>query len=374
MDFEDCVVYLYDEKRKVLVQVAAHGPKNPVDLDIYNPITIQPGEGIVGSVFLSAQPEIIPNTAIDWRYIVDDQRRLSEICVPILHQGQAIGVIDSEHSQRDFYTSDHLLILNTLASIASNKIVKTRAIEELEKVNNALRIQEQNTELQNTELRRLNKQLDELVYRLSHDFRTPVIGVLGLLDLLQQDPSKISLFIDNLRGNMQRLDRILQNIYFYSLNLRKPIETESTNLSELFEDVYRQLNHPNKGIAKLHINDEFNLPFVCDTARLKIFARHVLQNSLHFGIPPNSSDEMRIEIQISKIDRDLKLRFSDNGPGLPEEFRVLTQTMFNRGSLLSEGAGLGFFLCKEIAHKLNGNLRIESERGRGTHHYLELPI
>jgi len=374
MDFEDCVVYLYDENRKVLVQVAAHGPKNPVDLDIYNPITIQPGEGIVGSVYLSGQPEIIPNTAIDWRYIVDDQRRLSEICVPILHQGQAIGVIDSEHSQRDFYTADHLLILNTLASIASNKIIKTRAFEELEKVNNALRIQEQNTELQNAELRRLNKQLDELVYRLSHDFRTPVIGVLGLLDVLQQDPTKISLFIDNLRGNMQRLDRILQNIYFYSLNLRKPIETEAANLSDLFEDVYRQLNHPNKEIATLHVADKFNKPFVCDTARLKIFARHVLQNSLHFGIPPNKTDEMKIEIQIAQAGNSLKLRFSDNGPGLPEEFRVLTQTMFNRGSLLSEGAGLGFFLCKEIAHKLNGTLQIESERGLGTHHILEIPL
>jgi two-component system LytT family sensor kinase len=45
MEFEDCVVYLKDENRKVLVQVAAHGPKNPVDLDIYNTTTIQPSEG-----------------------------------------------------------------------------------------------------------------------------------------------------------------------------------------------------------------------------------------------------------------------------------------------------------------------------------------
>ncbi|MFN5370956.1 MAG: GAF domain-containing protein, partial [Bacteroidia bacterium] len=279
MGFEDCVVYLFDDDRQVLIQIAAHGPKNPVDLDILNPIVIHPGEGIVGSVFLSGQPEIIPDTSIDWRYIVDDKRRMSEICVPILYQGKAIGVIDSENSEKNFYTADHLLILSTLASNSSNKIIKTRAFEKLENLNAALENQLRNNEEQTKELRRLNKQLDELIYRLSHDFRTPVIGVLGLLELLQHDPSKINMLLDNLRRNMQRLDSILQNIYFYSLNLRKPIEKESVNLRDVFEETYKQLNHPNKKDAIFKINQRIENNVYTDAARLKIFARHVIQNS-----------------------------------------------------------------------------------------------
>lgn len=136
--FEDCVVYLFDEDKGVLVQMAAHGPKNPVDLDIYNPITITPGKGIVGSVFISGRAEIISDTRDDGRYIIDDQARLSEIAVPMLHNGKPIGVIDSEHSECGFFTEDHLLILSTLASIASNKIIKRRAFESLEQVNRHL--------------------------------------------------------------------------------------------------------------------------------------------------------------------------------------------------------------------------------------------
>ena len=56
MGFKDYVVYLYHEKQKVLVQTAAHCPQNPLDLDILNPIIIHLGEGIVGSVYMSAQP------------------------------------------------------------------------------------------------------------------------------------------------------------------------------------------------------------------------------------------------------------------------------------------------------------------------------
>src|SRR5262245_46274063 len=50
LGYEDCVVYLIDDNHEYLIQRAAHGPKNPVDLDILNPIKIKLGEGIVGHV------------------------------------------------------------------------------------------------------------------------------------------------------------------------------------------------------------------------------------------------------------------------------------------------------------------------------------
>jgi signal transduction histidine kinase len=172
---------------------------------------------------------------------------------------------------------------------------------------------------------------------------------------------------------MQRLDSILQNIYFYSLNLRKPIEKESVNLRDVFEETYKQLNHPNKKDAIFKINQRIENNVYTDAARLKIFARHVVQNSLQFAIPPTIGEKMKIEIHIEHEGEFVNLRLSDNGPGLPEEFNLLVRNMFNRGSLLSEGAGLGFFLCKEIAIKLNGTLQIESQPGKGTHHILRIP-
>jgi signal transduction histidine kinase len=48
--------------------------------------------------------------------------------------------------------------------------------------------------------------------------------------------------------------------------------------------------------------------------------------------------------------------------------------MFNRGSMLSEGAGLGFFLCKEIALKLNAKLIISSEKNKGVENRLLIPL
>jgi putative methionine-R-sulfoxide reductase with GAF domain/sugar lactone lactonase YvrE len=130
LHFEDCVIYLLDEDRRILVQKAAHGPKSPREFEIEKPIGIELGKGIVGSVALSGIAEIIPDTTKDPRYIVDDEQRLSEIAVPIVSDGKVLGVIDCEHSKKRFFTQKHLSILKTIASLCANKIVRARAEEE----------------------------------------------------------------------------------------------------------------------------------------------------------------------------------------------------------------------------------------------------
>ncbi len=129
LGFEDCVIYLADDEGKILIQKSAWGPKTTEEKKIINPIKIPFGKGIVGSVALNNKAEIINDTSKDKRYIVDDVRRLSEVSVPISNDGKLLGVIDSEHSQKKFYTERHLQILSTIASLVANRIVIIKAEE-----------------------------------------------------------------------------------------------------------------------------------------------------------------------------------------------------------------------------------------------------
>ncbi len=130
LQFEDCVIYLLDEEKKILRQVAAHGPKTGNTNKISKPIEIPVGKGITGWVAENAKPQIINDTSKDPRYIVDDAFRAAEITVPIIANGRVLGVIDCEHSKKGFFTQKHLSILTTIASLCANKIVKARAEEE----------------------------------------------------------------------------------------------------------------------------------------------------------------------------------------------------------------------------------------------------
>lgn len=162
LGFEDCVIYLVDRERKELVQKAAYGPKNPIDLDILNPITIPLGQGIVGSVAQTGESEIVSDTSQDARYIIDDAMRLSEIAVPIVSGKTVLGVIDSEHRNRNFFNNKHLRILQTIASLVANRIDRIREQHERERLQSELIDQmKQNEELQTKVTRELEEKVRE---------------------------------------------------------------------------------------------------------------------------------------------------------------------------------------------------------------------
>ena len=130
LGFEDCVIYMTDEQKNVLIQKAAWGPKTIRPNTIFNPIEIRWGQGIVGSVAANGKGEIVNDTIIDPRYIIDDKIRRSEIAVPIKQKGKVIGVIDSEHSQKGFYSERHLQLLNTIAALCSDKLTLLQSAQE----------------------------------------------------------------------------------------------------------------------------------------------------------------------------------------------------------------------------------------------------
>lgn len=133
LGFKDCVIYLVNDERRVLQQKAAYGPKNPKEFEILNPIEIPLGKGIVGNVAVTGKASVINDTSKDDRYIVDDEQRFSEITVPLVHDGKVIGVIDSEHPQKNFFTAAHLHALQSIASICSAKISRGMAVEAMRK-------------------------------------------------------------------------------------------------------------------------------------------------------------------------------------------------------------------------------------------------
>ena len=158
LGFIDCVIYLVDNHSKRLLQKAAYGPKNPKDYEIYKPVTIALGEGICGTVALTGEAEIIADTSIEPRYILDDEMRLSEICVPIIANKEVLGVIDCEHPEKNYYTNQHLRILKTIASICGIKLNQIRTEKKVKREQEKLlKIQ---TEMVNLKLKTFQSQMN----------------------------------------------------------------------------------------------------------------------------------------------------------------------------------------------------------------------
>lgn len=130
LDFSDCVIYQHDKDAGHLVQVAASGDKNPTDTQIENLLTIPVGKGITGTVAQTKQPLLVNDLSEDQRYIHDVMDARSEICVPILVDGEVYGVIDCEDPLPHRFDSNHLELLTTVASLTSSKITQCSVMEE----------------------------------------------------------------------------------------------------------------------------------------------------------------------------------------------------------------------------------------------------
>jgi two-component system, sporulation sensor kinase E len=117
LNTDDCVFYGFLDGE--LVQLATTKNKLDANQFIKNKLSIPLDKGVIGRVARTKKGEIVNDTSKDKDYIVDDMSRFSEITVPVLLNGEIVGVIDSEHPAKNYYTSDQLDALSKISILIS---------------------------------------------------------------------------------------------------------------------------------------------------------------------------------------------------------------------------------------------------------------
>jgi putative methionine-R-sulfoxide reductase with GAF domain len=293
LGFEDCVIYLLDEERNILVQKAAYGAKSPDGLQIANPIEIPMNKGITGYAAQHAITVQVDDTTKDLRYIMDDERRLSELAVPIIHDGKVIGVIDSEHSKRKFFKPLHRQAIEQIASICASKIAGTLALEQTRKAEE--RIKEINLSLRESRFMNLRLQMNP-------HFLFNILTSIEYLVVSGQTPKAIqylNIFSGFLRSQLQFAECTFVSLVDELKILRQYIELESLSVDETF--IY------NIDLCETIDPEEVLVPFMV----LQPF----VENSIHHGLI-HLAGEKRFDIFIrNHADEYLLCIIQDNGVG-----------------------------------------------------------
>jgi signal transduction histidine kinase/CheY-like chemotaxis protein len=390
--FEDCVIYLLDHENDLLIQKAAYGPKSPEGHRIKDAISIRVGEGIVGSVALNAKPERIPDTRLDPRYIIDDDFRLSELAVPIMLNGQCIGVIDTENSQAGFYTKRHQEWLTTIASIAATKISDAKRAEELSKTVKKLESTRKKLDKQAKQLKRAtktaklaNQAKSEFLATISHELRTPMNGVLGMTELLLEtklDSAQLE-YTQAVKESAGSLLNIINQVLDFSRIEADAIELNLKPfcLKTLIDETMSIFKIQGR-ISGLEIDSSIapDIPFkvVGDPEKIKQILINLLGNSLKFTKTGSISLDLCREHGAQNGKVKIKFEVRDTGIGLPEGNTEKLFAAFTQADMSSTrhygGTGLGLAISEELVTLMNGQIWCKNNEPNGCSFFFTIEL
>jgi signal transduction histidine kinase len=227
---------------------------------------------------------------------------------------------------------------------------------------NLLELRKKNYELikANKEAAKLNEQLNNFAYRLTHDLKSPINGVNFLVDVLKQD--HIDLFkntpaegyINLIANRMVYMNTLINEILEYTKVNTENIVFDSFNVKEILESILENIDFENR----IYLNtSDLNVTIRCSkTGFVQIF-QNLISNARKFS----DEDKVNIEVDFKKDETHYHFIFRDNGPGIEEKYWKRVFLMFEtlEGSN-NENTGIGLATIESILKRLGGEIYLKN--------------
>ena len=224
----------------------------------------------------------------------------------------------------------------------------------------------------------------EFLATMSHEIRTPLNGIVPMLDLLMHSrmpPDQLELVRTAFSSSHQLL-RIVDDILDYSkLEADKlDLETTTFNLRELLESVITLMERPAqaKGLhMTLNLEQGVRLPVRGDPIRLRQILTNLISNAVKF------TERGGVTLTVSRLretaaQHQLRFEIKDTGIGIDQEAQDRLFEAFSQADAsttrLYGGTGLGLVICRRIVTLMGGRIGVESELGRGSNFWFEIPL
>ncbi len=228
----------------------------------------------------------------------------------------------------------------------------------------------------NTELKKINSELDNFVYSVSHDLRSPLLSIKGILSLVFSS-SQIDEMTENYlklaEKSVIRLDETIQEILEYSRNARLEVTFENFDIAVIIETIFEDLKFSTSDNFKFDYSVSGKTMIHSDKSRIEILLKNLIGNAVKYQRKDIENPFVLVEFNQNK-NEEIQFSISDNGEGIPEKHLANIFDMFYRASSSGQGTGLGLYICKEIATKLNATIEIQSQQNEGTTVQLSIPV
>jgi signal transduction histidine kinase len=213
-----------------------------------------------------------------------------------------------------------------------------------------------------------NQELESFIYIVTHDMKTPVVNLQGLVGLIEQDhaseiPPAVAGYLGRLKRNAERLEQLLHDLLEYPRRLRVVGPRVPHPAGEVVAAAVDGLQELARS-AGVEVVVAPDMPVVqCDAKRLQQVFHNLIENALKYA---GSRPGARVEVGWSTTPSGPRFHVKDNGPGIPQGHLQDVFKLFHRlPGTAGNGSGIGLAVARQLVEAHGGEIWAESGPGPG---------
>ena len=390
---EHASIWFYDSQKVILFRERT--------ADDIREISLNEKQGILYKCFLLQNDGIYNYLASEKDYVplidnVDKIQMKSKIIIPLLQDDNLIGILSTYSSVKNIrnFTKDDLDVLKAVAPYIINVMSKIhpenftnddttydRRVDftkraEIDTLEEVQRIEK---------FRETKESPDETLAFMAnavHDMRTPANNLFGFLELLEEQISdqRLKLYLKNAKESAGYINELSTSILDRITSHRERViaQKEEVSSAKFFSDISEAFvsnMYAKKIKFNVFIDPQLPKEIEVNALKLKRTIINILGNAYKFT-PNNGSIEFHVRYQ--KKDKRIKISVKDSGIGIATHKQDDIFTAFEQAddTIYQEygGTGLGLSICAGYVKDFGGELKLESELGKGSKFYFDMPL
>lgn len=224
------------------------------------------------------------------------------------------------------------------------------------------------------ELQKANDELNRFVYSTSHDLRSPLANILGILNLAKlQQPGKgqdSNEYFAMIESCVNKMDAFIHKTIEYYKGIRLDDVYEDVDFEKMFRDSIEMCNMQNPQIV-FDVKVDQPVVFRCDGFRLSLILNNLISNAVKYQRVDEAHPKVTLTATVT--DKEATIHIEDNGVGIIEEHLNKIFQIFFRSTDYKNGLGIGLYIVKEALTRIGGNIYVKSQFGQGTAFTLVVP-
>jgi signal transduction histidine kinase len=214
------------------------------------------------------------------------------------------------------------------------------------------------------------KELDAFIYRVTHNIKSPIAGVVSAVRVAKNDPDSVAEALDDIQQKALYMNQMINDLMEWTKLENKFPDSQEFDIIALIDNIKLALKNRENNFNLTIINHLPSSFYVGDKALVNVVLYNLISNaSKHAKIEEKTTE---IEVTLDQNVNSICISVADNGMGIPNEMvNTVFKKFFKHGE--QAGSGLGLHIASEAAQKLGGWLKYSQSKSGGATFSLFLP-